>query len=147
MDFGKIWKGSMIPVIAMLAITVVSMLIGQVEGLAILGILFLLAGWIVNLWLGFNGVKQFKFDYMDAAAGGAMLGIINGVVSLVLGMVFVSMNLTAATAELANSPYGASTGAMVGGLAFVGYLVFLVIGTIVSIVLAVIGAAGANYIK
>jgi len=147
MDFGKIWKGSMVPIVAMVVITLVSMLIGQVPGLAILGLLFWVVGLIINLWLGFNGVKKFKFDYLDSAVGGAMLGIVNGIVSLVLGMVLVSTNLTAASAALANSPYGASTGALVGGFALVGFLVGLVIGTVVSIVLALVGAFGANYVK
>lgn len=144
MDFGKIWKGSMIPIAAMLAITVVSMLIGQVPIVAMLGLLFFVVGLGINLWLGYNGVKAFKFDYADAAVGGAMLGVVNGVVSLVLGMAFVSLGLGAAEAGAAASPYG---GAVIAGATLVVYLIGIVGGTIISIVLAVIGAAGANYIK
>ncbi len=148
MDFKKIWEGSKIPIIAMLVLTVVTAALGLIPVIGVLiGLLAFVVGLGINFWLGYNGVKQFKFDYVDSAAGGAILGVVNGILSLIIGMALSMAGISASAAAMANTPGGAAVGALAAGIVFAALVTGAIIGTVIAIVVAVIGAAVALNMK
>ncbi len=121
MDFGKIIKVGMIPIVALVILDTIASLLSLVPSLLVVGAVIGLIGWIILLWAGYMAAKA-KMSTVDAGITGAIVAIVAGIINLVV------------TAALASTGIGANAAVLA-----LGIVIFLVAGVIGIAIATVIG--------
>ena len=148
MDFQKSLKVAMMPAGIMIAIGVVSTLLGTFVPLlaCIVGLPVLLAQIVVNAWAGYKSVKEAGMDLMGGAVtgavAGAIAGLVNAIVSFVLSLAGIGVGL--ATGGGSGAALG---GALAAGIGIVAIILAPIFGAIVGLILGAIGAFVAGMKK
>ena len=125
MDFNKILNISKMPIIILVAIGVLSLILGSILSLGVLlGLLSFVIGIIVYIWAGYLATKA-KMSLIEAGVTGAIVafvsGLINGLIGLLYGIFTSGPNAFA---------YILTLGILLSGLLF---------GIVIGFVLGVIG--------
>jgi hypothetical protein len=171
MRLQKIISASLLPIVAaLIVILILSALspvkvsekadqsIASVEKLALDAVRFTLTilSIAITFWLGYRGVKQFKFGYADAAIAGGIMGIINAAVSGVMVFLIVSgtfapfMAFFGLVAQGVNQYGGLAVGAFsafMAGMLLAALFVMGLLGTAFAIAVSLLGALVAKKTK
>lgn len=140
-DFGKSLKVATIPIAILVAIGIVSHVIGLIPFLSfllcIIGIPLAIVGWVVTAWSGYKAVKEAQMDLVGGAVTGALTGAVAGFINALIGFVL----------SLAGIGVGVASGGEVGlgeGIGIVAGIISLVIAPIIGAIIgAILGAIGA----
>ncbi|MBI5227538.1 hypothetical protein HY988_03030 [Candidatus Micrarchaeota archaeon] len=148
MDFQKSLKVAMLPAGIMIAIGVVSTLLGTFVPflVCIVGLPVMLAQIVVNAWAGYKAVKEGGMDLMGGALTGAITGAIAGLVNAIVGFVLSLAGIGVGLAT-GGGQGAAIGGAVAAGIGIIGIIIAPIFGAIIGAILGAIGAFVAGMKK
>lgn len=144
-DIGKSINAALLPAVILIALGIVSNVIGAIPILNFLLCIIGIPLFIVNLailgWSGFRAVKKYGMDLVGGAITGALAGGVSGFVNGIIGLILTMLGIGAGAAMGGGDLGGLAMGA---GFELIAGIISIVVGLIFGLILgAILGAAGA----